>query len=315
MNITILDDYFDTLRGLPCFRKLDGHTVTIWNDHLQDVDALADRRRDTDVLVLIRERTQNRAALIARLPKLRLISQRSVFPHIDIDIDACTAHGVIVSSHQHADTPSHTAAELTWAGYRAVEDLKMIYELREYTLDPAMAAAYFDLFSEIGMSIRGNEYGRLVGNWTIEGEPMRFLHLWQYLSLGDRAEKRGLLGQVPAWKNDFLPLAAANVESQHLTILNPAGGHIAADDAYCIDAHGKTLHRFSCRLGCAAQVVRHLQTIDESPDGIWIAELPDPNQVWVLAAETSAPIAWRSDPMLGILAHHVQSLAPGPYSR
>lgn len=112
MNITILDDYFDTLRHLPSFRKLDGHTVTVWNDHLQDVDALAERLRDTEVLVLIRERTQIRAPLIARLPKLRLISQRSVFPHIDID--ACTAQGVIVSSNQHAGTPSYAAAELTW---------------------------------------------------------------------------------------------------------------------------------------------------------------------------------------------------------
>ena len=42
MKVTILDDYFDTLRTLPCFRKLDGHDVTIWNDHVQDVDALAD---------------------------------------------------------------------------------------------------------------------------------------------------------------------------------------------------------------------------------------------------------------------------------
>ncbi|MCH1996172.1 D-2-hydroxyacid dehydrogenase family protein, partial [Achromobacter xylosoxidans] len=91
MNITILDDYFDTLRGLPCFRKLDGHAVTVWNDHVQDVDALAERLRDTEALVLIRERTQIRAPLIARLPKLRLISQRSVYPHIDVD--ACTAHG------------------------------------------------------------------------------------------------------------------------------------------------------------------------------------------------------------------------------
>lgn len=112
MNITILDDYFDTLRHLPSFRKLDGHTVTVWNDHVQDVDALAERLRDTEVLVLIRERTQIRAPLIARLPKLRLISQRSVFPHIDID--ACTAQGVIVSSNQHAGTPSYAAAELTW---------------------------------------------------------------------------------------------------------------------------------------------------------------------------------------------------------
>src|SRR2546427_3497522 len=85
MKIAILDDYFDTLRTLPCFRKLDGHHVTIWTDHVQDVAALAERLRDTEVLVLIRERTEVRAPLLERLHKLRLISQRSVYPHIDID--------------------------------------------------------------------------------------------------------------------------------------------------------------------------------------------------------------------------------------
>ncbi len=113
MKITILDDYFDTLRTLPCFAKLDGHEVTIWNDHEQDVDRLASRLADTEVLVLFRERTQIRAPLLERLPKLRLISQRSVYPHIDID--ACTRLGIVVSSSQHAGTPSYAAAELTWA--------------------------------------------------------------------------------------------------------------------------------------------------------------------------------------------------------
>jgi D-3-phosphoglycerate dehydrogenase len=112
MKISILDDYFDTLRTLDCFAKLKGHDVTIHNDHVQDTDALAERLRDTEVLVLIRERTQIRTALLERLPKLRLISQRSVYPHIDID--ACTRLGIIVSSSQHAGTPSYAAAELTW---------------------------------------------------------------------------------------------------------------------------------------------------------------------------------------------------------
>jgi D-3-phosphoglycerate dehydrogenase len=112
MQISILDDYHDTLRTLRCFRKLDGHNVTVWNDHVQDVDRLADRLRDAEALVLIRERTQIRAPLLERLPKLRIISQRSVYPHIDID--ACTRLGVIVSSNQHAGTPSYAAAELTW---------------------------------------------------------------------------------------------------------------------------------------------------------------------------------------------------------
>ena len=96
MKISILDDYQDALRTLPCFRKLDGREVTIWNDHVEDVDLLAERLHDTEALVLIRERTKIRAALIERLPKLKLISQRSVYPHIDVD--ACTRLGVIVSS-------------------------------------------------------------------------------------------------------------------------------------------------------------------------------------------------------------------------
>lgn len=112
MKISILDDYHDTLRSLRCFSKLAGHDVTIWNDHVQDTNALAERLKDTEVLVLIRERTKIRAPLLERLPNLRLISQRSVYPHIDID--ACTRLGVIVSSNQHPGTPSYATAELTW---------------------------------------------------------------------------------------------------------------------------------------------------------------------------------------------------------
>jgi D-3-phosphoglycerate dehydrogenase / 2-oxoglutarate reductase len=113
MKITILDDTFDTVRTLRCFDLLRGHDVTVWNDHVDDVDELARRLHDTDALVLIRERTKVTAALVARLPGLRLISQRSVYPHIDVA--ACTKHGIVVSSNQHGDTPSYGAAELTWA--------------------------------------------------------------------------------------------------------------------------------------------------------------------------------------------------------
>lgn len=113
MKIAILDDVHDTLRGLDCFAKLAGHEVTVWTDHTDDIDTLAERLSDAEALVLIRERTKITAALLERLPRLRLISQRSVYPHIDIE--ACTRLGVIVSSDQHADTPSYAAAELTWA--------------------------------------------------------------------------------------------------------------------------------------------------------------------------------------------------------
>jgi D-3-phosphoglycerate dehydrogenase / 2-oxoglutarate reductase len=112
MNIAILDDYHDTLRTLECFKKLVGHEITIWKDHVQDVDVLAERLHDTEVLVLFRERTKIQAPLLERLPKLRLISQRSVYPHIDVG--TCTRLGIVVSSDLHPGTPSYAAAELTW---------------------------------------------------------------------------------------------------------------------------------------------------------------------------------------------------------
>jgi D-3-phosphoglycerate dehydrogenase len=112
VKISILDDYFDTVRTLDCFKTLAGHDVRIWNDHVQDVDGLVERLADTEALVLIRERTQIRTPLLERLPKLKLISQRSVYPHIDID--TCTRLGIVVSSSQHADTPSYATSEFTW---------------------------------------------------------------------------------------------------------------------------------------------------------------------------------------------------------
>lgn len=113
MRIAILDDYHDTLRSLACFGKLRGHDVTVWTDHVQDAQALSCRLESTDVLVLIRERTEIQASLLDQLPRLKLISQRSVYPHIDVD--ACSRLGIVVSSSQHPGTPSYATAELTWA--------------------------------------------------------------------------------------------------------------------------------------------------------------------------------------------------------
>ena len=113
MKVAVLDDYHNTVPTLACFQKLAAHEVKVWNDHLQDTDALAARLKEVEALVLIRERTKIRAPLLERLPKLRLISQRSVWPHIDID--ACTRRGVLVCSNMHAGTPSYPTAEMTWA--------------------------------------------------------------------------------------------------------------------------------------------------------------------------------------------------------
>lgn len=114
MKVHILDDWFDTLRGLPCFDKLAGHAVTVWTDHVEDEEELARRLRDAEALVLFRERTNVTRGLLERLPNLRLISQRGVYPHVDVS--ACTDHGILLcSKFPGGGAANHAAAELTWA--------------------------------------------------------------------------------------------------------------------------------------------------------------------------------------------------------
>lgn len=113
MRVHILDDWSDTLRHLPCFARLAAHEVTVWTDHVTDVNALAERLAPAEALVLFRERTEITAPLLDRLPNLRLISQRSAYPHIDVP--ACNRKGVLVCSNMQAGAPSYAAAELTFA--------------------------------------------------------------------------------------------------------------------------------------------------------------------------------------------------------
>ena len=103
MKVTILDDIFDTLRGLPCFRKLAGYEVTVWNDHVEDQDELARRLADTEVLVLIRERTAIRAPLLARLPQAAAHQPAQRLPaHRHRCVHAARRHRVVGSARRHA---------------------------------------------------------------------------------------------------------------------------------------------------------------------------------------------------------------------
>jgi D-3-phosphoglycerate dehydrogenase len=111
MQVIIPDDYQDAVRHLACFAKLAGHDVRVFNDTVKDLNALAERFRDAEALVLIRERTPVGAALLDRLPRLKLISQTGKGT-AHIDLAACTQHSVVVS----AGTGSpYAPAELTWA--------------------------------------------------------------------------------------------------------------------------------------------------------------------------------------------------------
>ncbi|HSZ74817.1 MAG TPA: D-2-hydroxyacid dehydrogenase family protein, partial [Rhizomicrobium sp.] len=221
MNVTILDDYFDTLRTLECFRKLDGHNVTIWNDHVQDTDALAAWLRDADALVLIRERTKIRSALLEHLPRLKLISQRSVYPHIDVD--ACTRLGIVVSSNMHADTPSYAAAELTWALVLAAMRL----------LPQQVAALKQGIWQTgVGHTLRGKTlgiygYGRIGA--TVAGYGKAFgmnILVWAREASRERACADGYA--VAASKEEFF--ATCDVLSLHMRLVDATRGIVTRED-------------------------------------------------------------------------------------
>jgi D-3-phosphoglycerate dehydrogenase len=221
MKISILDDYHDTLRTLGCFGKLAGHDVEIWNDHVQDVDTLAMRLKDTEALVLIRERTQIRAPLLDRLPKLKLISQRSVFPHIDVD--ACTRRGVIVSSSQHAGAPSYAAAELTWGLVLAA--MRRIPQQME-----ALRAGKWQI--GVGNSLRGKTmgiygYGRIGA--VVAGYAKAFgmkVLVWSRETSLARARADG----CAAARNKQAFFEECDIVSLHLRLVDSTRGIVTAGD-------------------------------------------------------------------------------------
>ncbi len=165
MKIVILDDYQDAVRGLACYSKLAGHDVAIHRDTVKDVDALAQRLAGAEAVVLIRERTRMSAALVERLPKLRIISQTGR-PGAHIDMEACTRQGIVVCETRGSPV---APAELTWglvlAAMRhiALEDRRMREGRWQTTLGRNLRGRTLGIygFGNIGSLVAG--YGRAFG--------------------------------------------------------------------------------------------------------------------------------------------------------
>ncbi|PHQ79171.1 MAG: 3-phosphoglycerate dehydrogenase [Thalassobium sp.] len=214
MKVHILDDWFDTLRSLPCFDKLAGHDVTIWTDHEPEPAKLAARVQDAEALVLFRERTKIGADLLERLPHLQLISQRSVYPHIDVP--ACTANGVMLCSNMHSDTPSYAAAEMTLA---------------------LILASYRQIPQQVG-SIRAGNWQIGVGR-TLRG---RTLGLYGYgriaQAVAGYAEAIGM--QVQWWASDD---GRARAKADGRRIAGSRGAFFATSDIVSLHVRLKPMTR------------------------------------------------------------------------
>lgn len=221
MKVHILDDWFDTLRGLPCFELLDGHEVTVWTDHVTDIAVLAERLQEAEAVVLFRERTKITRDLLERLPNLRLISQRSVYPHVDVP--ACTDHGVLLCSNMHSDTPSYAAAELTFG--------LILAAMRQIPQQMASARAG-QWQMGVGKSVRHRTlglygYGRIAGAVATYARAFGMKVVW-WSSESGRARALADGETVAESRADFF--AQCDVVSVHVRLKPDTRGIITADD-------------------------------------------------------------------------------------
>ena len=227
MKVHILDDWFDTLRGLPCSAKLDGHDVTVWTDHEPDPARLAARVQEAEALVLFRERTKISADLLGRLPNLQLISQRSVYPHIDVP--ACTANDVLLCSNMHSDAPSYAAAELTLG--------LILASFRQIPAQfEALKAGRWQ--AGVGRTLRGRTlglygYGRIGGAVADYAKAMGIKVQWWGSEAG-RARAAAAGETVAASREAFF--ASSDVISVHVRLKPETKGLITAADLAAMQA-------------------------------------------------------------------------------
>ena len=222
MNITVLDDWQDTIRTLPAFRKVAAHDVTVFRDHTKDVNVLADRLKDTEVVCLIRERTPITAALLDRLPKLRMITQVGVFPHVDVG--AATKRGVIISSLTGPGRPSYATAELNWgliiAAFRNIPQEHAALKAgkwQAYPIGRGLRGKTLGIFGygKIGAVVAG--YGKAFGMPVL---------VWGRESTLEKARKDGYT--AAASREQFF--AESDVVSLHLRLIPETRGIVTAAD-------------------------------------------------------------------------------------
>lgn len=219
MKIIIPDDYQNVVRQLECFPKLAAHEVMIYHDTVKDVAALAERFRDAEALVLIRERTPITAVLLEKLPKLKLISQTGRGT-AHIDIAACSRAGVAVAAG--VGSP-YAPAELTWALIMAaMRDLpRAIHTMKtghwQTTFGRSLYGRTLGIcgYGKIGSLVAayGRAFGMRVIAWGREGSLSRA----KQDGFETVSEKRQLFEQ-------------ADIVSLHLKLAAETRGIITADD-------------------------------------------------------------------------------------
>ena len=146
-RIAILDDYQNVARGMADWTAVDAVAeLVVFNDHVADQARLIERLQRFDAIVATRERTRFPAAVLASLPRLKLLVTAGM-RNLAIDLGAATAHRVAVSG---TDNVGYTTAELTWG-------LILALARKIPAEDGAMRAGRWQ--TTVGVSLHGKTLG------------------------------------------------------------------------------------------------------------------------------------------------------------
>jgi D-3-phosphoglycerate dehydrogenase / 2-oxoglutarate reductase len=217
LRVVIPDDYQDCVRKLRCFALLAAHDVKIFTDTVTSLDALVERFKDAEVLVLIRERTKISKALLGRLPNLKLICQTGKVSN-HIDLQACAAHGVPVMESSGSGAAT---AELTWA---------LVLASRRYLVDEVLRLKQGAWQGYLGQQV----YGQRLGIWGYGRIGQQVARYGQ--AFGMKVFVWGRAGSVEAARRDRVEVAsslehflqASDVLSLHLRLNSETRGIVGA---------------------------------------------------------------------------------------
>jgi phosphoglycerate dehydrogenase-like enzyme len=190
VNVAILDDYQGVSLSLADWSPLDGRTtITVFNDHLSDPDAVIDRLKSFDVVCVMRERTPLPRAILEKLPNLKLIASTGQ-ANASIDEAAAQDLGIAVRHTGYSSTPT---IEFTWA-----------------------------LILSMARNIPRENQSLRDGGWQVAiGEELAGKTLG-LLGLGRVGSAVGVIGRafgmkVVAWSQNLTPEAAAEQGIQYVT--------------------------------------------------------------------------------------------------
>jgi phosphoglycerate dehydrogenase-like enzyme len=112
LKVAILDDYqLVALNFADWSSVADRAEITVFEDHVADLDAVVERLLPFDAICVMRERTPLPREVLERLPRLKLIA--STGPrNSSIDVVAAKERGIRVTATGYRSTPT---IEMTWA--------------------------------------------------------------------------------------------------------------------------------------------------------------------------------------------------------